>query len=102
MEEEKGLKKKKDWEKMEVAQAGTADQVTSIRLLTGAMEVNNVIGHALEETPSRIKEFKLLPPCDGLKSLNKTSLFCKELCKELCCTQHILVQFNGLKKYNKY
>lgn len=32
------------------------DRVTSISLLTAAMEINNVIGHALEETPQRIKE----------------------------------------------
>lgn len=46
-----------------------ADQVTYISLLTGAMEINNVIGHALEETPLRIKDSPLLPSCDGMKSL---------------------------------
>lgn len=46
------------------------DQVAYISLLTAAMEVNNVIGHALEETPSRIKEALPLPPCDGMESLN--------------------------------
>lgn len=55
------------------------DRVTSISLLTAAMEINNVIGHALEETPQRIKESLLLPPCDGMKTLkdgciNKTRL----------------------------
>ena len=45
------------------------DQVTYISLLTAAMEINNVIGYALEETPSRIKESLLLPSCDGMKSL---------------------------------
>lgn len=46
-----------------------ADQVTYISLLTGVMEINNVIGHALEETPLRIKDSLLLPSCDGMKSL---------------------------------
>lgn len=90
---------------MELAQAGMADQVTSIRLLTGAMEVNNVIGHALEETPSRIKESKLLPPCDGMKSLkdwaykqNKPFLksFIFHIGVVLQATY--LIQFNGIKQ----
>ena len=42
------------------------DRVTSISLLTAAMEINNVIGHALKETPSGIKES---PFCDGMKTL---------------------------------
>lgn len=42
------------------------DQVTSISLLTAAMEINNAIGHALKETPSRIKES---PLCDCMKTL---------------------------------
>ena len=45
------------------------DRVTSISLLTAAMEINNVIGHALDETPSRRIESPLLPPCDGMKTL---------------------------------
>lgn len=52
---------------MELASAGT-DQVTSISLLTAAMEVNNAICHALEETPLGIKEYLLLPLCDRMKS----------------------------------
>ena len=42
------------------------DQVTSISLLTAAVEINNVIGHALKEIPSRIKESLL---CDYMKTL---------------------------------
>lgn len=45
------------------------DQVTYISLLTAAIEINNVIGHALEETPLRIKESLLRPSCDARKSL---------------------------------
>lgn len=45
------------------------DQVTYISLLTAAIEINNVIGHALEETPLRMKEPLPRPSCDGKESL---------------------------------
>lgn len=56
MEEERGLKRTtgKRWSRLRREWMG--DEVTYISLLTAAMEINNVIGHALEETPSRIKE----------------------------------------------
>lgn len=78
------------------------DQVTSISLLTAAMEINNVIGHALEETPLRgIKESLLLPPCDVMKTLkdgvfNQNKPFivfynASYWTLTLCCKQQILI-----------
>lgn len=69
LEEERGLKERPGERWSRLRQEWMGDQVTSISLLTAAMEINNVIGHALEETPSRIKEPLLLPPCVGMKSL---------------------------------
>lgn len=64
MEEEKGLKRTSGKRQSWLRREWMADQVTYISPLT-----NNVIGHALEETPSRIKGILPLPPCDGMKSL---------------------------------
>lgn len=68
LEEAKGFKrttgKRSSWLRRE----WIGDQVTFISLLTAAMEINNVFGHALEETPLRIKDSLLQPPCDGMKT----------------------------------
>lgn len=59
--------KKKEWPGRDGA---GSDRVAHVSLLAAAVEMNNAIGHALEETPSRDKkEAPLRPPCDGMKRL---------------------------------